>query len=124
MNKDQHERAAHSQKDYFETLAARIEAGEPMTSAMDRRLAAGAIRALAASIPTKPKGKQGPPPKFCHQSEALTYAAYRVKGVRHGEVLAEIADRVGVSEQAVDKAIKKHRAGAFAMFDMDDPGNQ
>lgn len=112
------------QRDYLEGLAARIESGEAIDDSIGMKVAAGAIRAFAASIPDKQKGKQGPSPKFCHGSEALVYAAYRSKGMPHGEALASIADRVGVSEVAVEKAIRKHRADAFNVVGIPDPGNQ
>ena len=124
VSDEDHAKAATSQKEFLEGLAKRIESGEAITDAMGQAFAAGAIRAFAASIPIKPKGKQGPPPKFCHGSEALVYAAYRAKGMGHGAALASISDRVGASEQAIEKAIKKYRAGAFQMVGIPDPGNQ
>lgn len=42
----------------------------------------------------------------------MVYAVQRWKGKKHGQAASSIADRVGVSEQAVEKAIKKHRAAA------------
>ena len=124
VSDEKHAAAATSQKEFLESLAKRIESGEAITDRMGQAFAAGAIRAFAASIPMKPKGKQGPPPKFCHGSEALVYASYRAQGMRHGEALASISDRVGASEQAIEKAIKKSRPGAFAMVGIPDPGNQ
>ena len=124
VSDEDHASVATSQKEFLEGLAKRIESGEAITDAMGQAFAAGAIRAFAASIPIKPKGKQGPPPKFCHGSEALVYAAYRAQGMRHGEALASISDRAGASEQAIEKAIKKYRPGAFAMVGIADPGNK
>lgn len=124
VSDEDHAKAARSQKEFLESLAKRIESGEPITDAMGQAFAAGAIRAFAASIPVKPKGKQGPPPKFCHGSEALVYASYRAQGMGHGAALASISDRVEASEQAVEKAIKKYRAGAFRLIGKPDPGNQ
>jgi hypothetical protein len=121
---EDHARVAKSQKEFLEGLASRIEAGEAITGAMEQAFAAGAIRAFAASIPIKPKRKQGPPPKFCHGSEALVYASYRAQGMGHGAALASISDRVGASEQAIEKAIKKYRVGAFRMVGIPDPGNK
>ena len=124
VSDEDHERVARSQKDFLEGLAKRIESGEAITDAIGQAFAAGAIRAFAASIPIKPKGKQGPPPKFCHGSEALVYASYRAQGMGHGAALVSISDRVKASEQAIEKAIKKYRAGAFRMIGIPDPGNQ
>jgi len=117
---------AERQKAYFAKLAESIESGAAMESVMDRKLAAGAIRAFADSIPKAQKRKQGPAPKICGGSEALTYAASRLNPngpLPHGEAVARIADRLEVSEQAVEKAIKPHRAAAFGMFGKKDPGN-
>lgn len=127
VSADDFKRAALSQKDFLEQLAMKIEAGEPITDKMGQAFAAGAVRAFAAQIPLSQKGKQGPAPKFCAGSEAMSYAAARMNPNAprsHGEALAEIADRVGVSEQAVEKAIKPHRAAAFSLFGVDDPGNK
>lgn len=119
--------AAESQKTMFRRIAAAIESGDALESRTDRKLAAGAIRAFADSIPLAQKGRQGPAPKFCAGAEAMSYAAARMNPMAprsHGEALAEIADRVGVSEQAIEKAIKPHRAAAFGLFDVADPGNK
>jgi len=124
VSDEDHAQVARRQKEFLEGLAKRIENGEALTGRMEQAFAAGAIRAFAASIPVKQKGKQGPAPKFCHGSEALVYAMARANGLTHGQALARIADRVGVSEQAVEKAIKKHRPGAFGMVGVPDPGNQ
>ncbi|AER56934.1 hypothetical protein DSC_11450 [Pseudoxanthomonas spadix BD-a59] len=124
VSDEKHAQVAGSQKEFLEGLAKRIESGEALTSRMEQTFAAGAIRAFAASIPMGPKRKQGPAPKFCHGSEALVYAVGRANGLTHGQALERIADRVGVSEQAVEKAIKKYRPGAFDMVGIPDPGNQ
>ena len=107
---------------YFEQLAARIEAGEALNEDWERRNAAGAIREFANSIGLK--RSQGRPVEFNHQSEAFIYAAYRVRGMAHGQALAAISDRVGKSETAIEKAIKKYRNEAFANFGITDPGNK
>jgi hypothetical protein len=117
------EKTARSQKYYLEGLAKKVEEGAAL-DALGKIWAAGAIRAFAETIPLKQKRKQGPVPKFCPASEAVLYASYRTAGMAHGQALAKISDRIGVSEVAINKAIKKHRATAFAMFEEQDPGNQ
>lgn len=123
VDPDEYAHAAQSQKRLARELAEKIEAGEPIEGRINRQIVAGILRAWADNLPEKPKGKQGPPPKFCHGSEAMSYAMHRWKGMAHGEALSEIADRVGVSEVAVNKAISKYRAGAFALIGFPDPGN-
>jgi len=123
VSAEAHQQRALRLRKSLVAIASKIEDGTPLNT-LEVKFAAGAIRTFAESVPLKPKGKQGLPPKFCHGSEAVLYASYRVQGMKHGQALAMISDRVGASEQAVEKAIKKHRAGAFAMFGKDDPGNQ
>lgn len=124
QNPAEYARVAEVQRTLARRLADMIEQGEPITEEHERKFVAVIVRAWADNLPAKPKGKQGPPPKFCPGSEAMSYAAHRWKGMAHGEALAEIADRVGVSEQAVAKGIKNHRAAAFAFMGIPDPGNQ
>ena len=90
VSDENHAKIATSQKAYLEAIAKRVESGDPLDE--DQRVrAAGAIRAFAATIPMAPKRKQGAKPKFCHGSEALVYATYRVDGLRHGEVAPDTA---------------------------------
>lgn len=111
------------QKKWIRALADDIEAGKPLAETADRQAVAAILRGWADSVSEQQKGKQGPAPKFDHGWEAFSYAIHRRKGWTHGQALAEIADRVGVSEVAVDKAIRKYRAAAFAFFGFPDPGN-
>lgn len=113
------------QKARAEELAARIERGEELSSERDRAMAAEMIRAFAKSIPLERKRKQGPAAKFSHGEEAMSYALARAtnKEMTHGQAVAEIADRIGVSEHAVEKAIKPFRDQAFKIIGCTDPGN-
>lgn len=120
-----YESAAASQKALAREVAQGIADGKPLDLDQDGRdFIALILRQWADNLASKPKTKQGSPPRFDHASEALVYAKNRWKGIPHGEALAEISERVGVSEQAVEKAIRKHRAAAFAAIGIPDPGNQ
>lgn len=123
VSPEEYAKTARAQKKWVRALADDIEAGKPIEGKIDRQAVAGILRLWADNLEEIPRGKRGPAPKFCHGSEALSYAMHRWKGLTHGQALAEIADRVGVSETAVNKAIEKHRAGAFAVFGFPDPGN-
>lgn len=109
----------------FHKLFPKVKGDPPLTlEPLEREAVAGVLRMFAAQIPDAPKGKQGPPPKFDPASEAVIYAMGRLAGMRHGDVLEEIAYRVGVSRTAVEKQIKKWRAQAFKLLGKPDPGNE
>jgi hypothetical protein len=121
---DEHRRIAEGQRTFCVELATRFESADPLTlDYRDRYFVAGLLRFWATTIPDKPKGKQGSAPKFDAASEAVAYAMARVAGRPHGNVVDEIADRVGVSRVAVEKGIDKHRVAAFALIRKHDPGN-
>lgn len=107
---------AKSQKLFAEEVAAKIESEQPL-SLMERTIAAGAIRAHAASIPAEQPKKRGQSPEFCHGSEAMVFVGLRVQGLSPDAAYANIADRVGVSEQAVAKAMRNHAPGAARLLE-------
>lgn len=104
-------------------MAKKVEQGQELDE-IERRSLASLLRNYAANLSDKPKGKQGPKPKFDPGNEAFIYAAYRHQGMKHGEAIALIADRVAVSETALVRGINKYRAAAFEFLGIPDPGNQ
>jgi len=114
----------------FHKLFSKVKGDPPLTlEPLEREAVAGLLRMFAAQIPDAPKGKQGPPPKFDPASEAVIYAMGRVLNRGHGEMIAEIADRLGIngvkiSDVAVANGIKKWRAEAFKLLGKPDPDNK
>jgi len=122
---ERYEEIAKQQKTRARAIADKVVSDSPLDlSPSDRRCIAVILRSWADELPTKRKGKQGLPPRFCHGSAALEYAMERWEGHRHGEALARMAERYEVSTVSIDNAIKPYREAAFAMIGEADPGNQ
>jgi len=111
VSDEEHARMAKSQREGLELIAQKLDEGAPL-SRFEAGFAAAAIRQFASSIPLKKPRKRGQAPRFDHGSEALMYAVHIASGKSRVDALAEIADRVGLSEVAVEKGIKKHLAAA------------
>ena len=120
---DKYRRIVGGQRAKALAMAEKVEQGQDLDE-IERKSIASLLRNWATNLSDKPKGKQGPKPKFDPGGEAFIYAAYRFQGMRHGEAIALIADRVGASETAVVKGVKKYRAAAFEFLGIPDPGNQ
>lgn len=118
---EEYARAVRSQKLLLREMADTIEAGNPIEGRLARQVAAQCLRHHADKMPETLPGKKGPPKRFCHASAALGYAMRRTDGMSHGEAVAEIADREGVSEVSVGVVVRKHRAAAFALMGATDP---
>lgn len=116
MSDEQYQQIAQRQRAYAFALAAKIEAGEPLDE-HGRYRAAFMVREFAQRIPVRQPGKRGQRPRFCHGSEALVFVMQRVSGGKPSVIYAEIADRVGVSEQAVEKAMRKHAPSAARLLE-------
>lgn len=122
---DEYKRVASNQRAWARKIADKIDGAQALTlEPLEREFVAGLLRHWADNLADAPKGRQGPPPKFDPAGEAFVYAAARLSGKRHGEVVDEIADRLDVSRPAVEKGIKKWRTQAFAFLGKTDPGNQ
>lgn len=125
QNPDEYKRVVESQRQFAHEIAHKIEAGDTLEP-MARDFAAVVLRHWADKVLSdKPKGKQGPPPKFDPAAEAMLFAAHRgLKGDAQKDIIASIADRVGVSEEAVRKGILPYRKAAFEFAGVPDPDNQ
>lgn len=123
---DEYERVALAQGAWVRTIAKKIESGEPLElDHVGCGIIADILRDWADNLSTKPKGKQGPKPKFDNKMAAYMYARGRQFGRTHKEagdaVFDSFHEDASITRQALDKAIKEHRAEAFALLRVPDP---
>lgn len=95
-------------------LADRIERGDCTLSVFERETIAIGLREYVKTLkpPARPRGQR---PKFDAGEAALQYGALVNGGKKPAEAIGEIADNVGVSEEAVRKAIAPMRASLWAL---------
>ena len=89
-------------------LADRLERGEAL-NAFERETIAIGLREYVKTLkpPARPRGRR---PKFDAGEAALRFGELVRAGKKPAEAIGEIADSVGVSEEAVRKAIAPMRA--------------
>jgi hypothetical protein len=109
MPPEEYAEAARHQREWINELADKIEAGEPLKTLLDRKLAAGLLRASAKQIPDKQPRRRGAEPKFNSQQAAWEFALLvNAHGRSHNKAHEELAERFGVEPEAIRKALKKH----------------
>lgn len=98
---------AIEQRRYFRELAAKIQAGQPISEA-DRALCAAVLRAWADQIPTRPARKRGGEPQFDVGALALDFAVLvNAHDLSRTAAKHKLAEAYKVSETAIRKAIDK-----------------
>lgn len=116
---DAFKKVAQEQRDSLTELAERIERGEALHSELERRLAAGAIRAHASTIPDGPRRGRGQQSRFPHGEVALRFAALVAGPANKSENAAheDLATEFDVSVNAIKRAIATHGDAAFALLE-------
>lgn len=102
-------------KEWMTRVADDIEAGRALDKPA-RALAAAVLRSSAARLQTEQKKGRGQARQFDHGSEALVFVTMRAQGITPTVAYASIADRIGVSEAAVQKAMRIHAPGAARLL--------
>lgn len=104
-----HAELAQRQKTYFNELASRLDAGEPI-SGMDRKLAAALIRRAAAAISTKRKRPKGQPAQV-PDTVRLEYARLLAgDGLSSNKAMEELCERHSASLEAIKGKLGMVRA--------------
>lgn len=102
---EQHRKRTESNKAFLDQVAGLIEAGEPL-SPLQKKWAAGAIRAFAASLPLKRKRNVGA--RLMVPDEAiLLRQAYISGGMPIGEAEEKLASLYEVDLETLQSRIKR-----------------
>jgi hypothetical protein len=109
MPPEEFAQAAQMQREWLNDMADKIEAGEPLETRLDRKVAAGVLRAWAKQIPAAAPRRKGHPPQFNTSELAWDFALLvNVYGRSKHKAHQELAEHRGVSVEAVRKALRKH----------------
>lgn len=116
VSADKHQLIVKAQRDFIESIADRVDKGEPFKRAAERKLIAGILRAWAKQIPDAPPKSRGAaatmdPGRVAIHFACLVNGEGRSKSAATGE-LAEIYD---VSPEAIREAIAKFEEPAMRL---------
>jgi len=82
----------------------------------EAEFAALACEALAGKISLEQPKRRGHQPQWDHGKWAMSFVFMRARGASPTECYAQIADAVGVSEQAVEKVMRIHAPSAARLL--------
>lgn len=116
VSTDKHQLIVKAQRDFIDSIAERVEKGEPFARAGERKLIAGMLRAWARQIPDSPPNAQSKAAKIDPGYVAIHFACL-VNGQDRSksEATAELAEIYGVSPEAIAEAIEKFEAPAMRL---------
>ena len=113
---DKHQLVAKAQRDFIDSIADRIEKGEPFARAAERKLIAGVLRAWSKQIPDILPNTRDGVATIDPGYAAIHFACLvNVQGRSKYAATAELADLYGVSPEAVAEAIAKFEGPAMRL---------
>ena len=116
VSTDKHQLIVRAQRDFIDSIADRIEKGEPFARAAERKLIAGMLRAWAKQIPDALPGARGGAAKMDPGYVAIHFACLvNGQGLSKSAATAELAGIYNVSAETVGEAIAKFEAPAMRL---------
>jgi hypothetical protein len=113
---DKHRQIVKAQREFIDSIAERIEKGEPFARAGERHLVAGIMRAWARQLPDALPNTHGGTATIDPGYAAIHFACLvNVEGRSKEEATAELAGIYGASPQEVTEAIAKFEAPAMRL---------
>lgn len=113
MSTEQYVTSVSNQKESFKRLADRLEQGEEIND-FERHIVAGILRDLASKASENPVHEgRGRPSEICEGSVFLNYWLYYSAGDtqgKHTKTCEKIAKEIGVTKQAIFRAIKDNQS--------------
>lgn len=107
---------ARNQRDWARVLAAKIEAGE-MLQPLDAMFVASIVRLWADNLKDQPPRKRGQLPKFNHADAAMLFFAWtETKRMTKTAAIAKLAERYGVTVEAMSAVIAKRKNSQWRAF--------
>ncbi len=109
------------QRAMFVRLADAVAAGEEL-SRLDRKVVAAALKLAASNLPDSPPRSRGSAhrARFPHGDAVLEYYAMirnPTRPIKKTPAVEALAEKYGVSIEAIKDAIKKHGPAAEALFE-------
>ncbi len=113
---DKHQLIVKAQRDFIDSIAERVEKGEPFARAAERKLIAGMLRAWARQIPDALPGARSGATRMDPGYVAIHFACLvNGQGRSKSEAAAELAEIYEVSPEAIAEAIAKFEAPAMRL---------
>jgi hypothetical protein len=116
VSTDKHKLIVKTQRDFIDSIAERVENGEPFARAAERKLIAGMLRAWARQIPEVLPNTKGGKARIDPGYAAIHFACLvNGKGRSKAAATAELAELYEVPPKAVTEAIAKFEAPAMRL---------
>lgn len=116
VSTDKHQVIVKAQREFIDSIADRVEKGEPFERAAERKLIAGMLRAWAKQIPDALPDKRGGAAKMDPGYVAIHFACLvNGQGRSKSAATAELAEIYDVSPEAIGEAIAKFEAPAMRL---------
>ena len=116
VSTDKHQMIVKAQREFIDSIADRVEKGEPFERAAERKLIAGMLRAWAKQIPDALPDKRGGAAKMDPGYVAIHFACLvNGQGRSKSAATAELAEIYDVSPEAIGEAIAKFEAPAMRL---------
>jgi hypothetical protein len=116
VSTDKHQMIVKAQRDFIDSIADRVEKGEPFHRAAERKLIAGMLRAWARQIPDVLPDTSGGAEKINPGYVAIHFA-FLVNGQGRSKpaATAELAEIYEVSPEAIREAVAKFEESAMRL---------
>lgn len=116
VSPDKYQMIVKAQRDFIDSIAERVEKGEPFARAAERKLIAGMLRAWARQIPDALPNTRGGKAKIDPGYAAIHFACLvNGQGRSKAAATAELAAIYEVSPEAIAEAIAKFEAPAMRL---------
>ncbi len=116
VSTDKHQMIVKAQREFIDSIADRVEKGEPFERAAERKLIAGMLRAWAKQIPDALPNTRSGTAKMDPGYVAIHFACLvNGQGRSKLDAAAELAEIYDVSPEAISEAIAKFEAPAMRL---------
>lgn len=116
VSTEKHQLIVKAQREFIDSIADRVEKGEPLERVAERKLIAGMLRAWARQIPDALPNSASGTPKMDPGYVAIHFACLvNGQGRSKSEAAAELAEIYDVSPEAVGEAIAKFEMSAMRL---------
>jgi hypothetical protein len=113
---DKHHLIVKAQREFLDSMADRVEKGEPIARAGERKLIAGILRAWAKQIPEALPNTHDGSARIDPGYAAIHFACLvNVEGKSKATATAEMAEIYGISAEDVTEAIAKFEGPAMRL---------
>jgi hypothetical protein len=116
VSTDKHQLIVKAQRDFIDSIADRVEKGEPFARAAERKLIAGILRAWSKQIPDAPPNARSGAAKMDPGNVAIHFACLvNGQGRSKSAATSELAGIYDVSPEAIREAISRFEEPAMRL---------